>query len=94
MDHYDIWKQNLGTDLYKERANLLAIDHSTRQLIQQRTSESNISMQESKEIARLLFKEGKGHLHDSWKQGFYFDQKIKYGVYQDQGGPCGILATV
>ena len=42
----------------------------------------------------LLFKGGKGHLHDSWKQGFYFDEKLKYGIYQGQGGPCGILATV
>jgi hypothetical protein len=41
-----------------------------------------------------LFKEGKGHLHDSWKQGFYFDEKLKYGIFQDKGGPCGVLATV
>jgi len=45
-------------------------------------------------IQKLLFKDGNGHLHDSWKQGFFFDPKLKYGLYQEQGGPCGILATV
>lgn len=51
-------------------------------------------MKESMDISKLLFKDGKGHLHDSWKQGFFFDEKLKYGIFQDQGGPCGILATV
>jgi hypothetical protein len=27
-------------------------------------------------------------------QGFYFDKKLVYGLYQDKGGPCGILAGV
>ena len=94
MDYEDKWKKNLGNDLYKDRANILAVDSQTRSMIIQATSESNISMNESQEIAKLLFKDGKGHLHDSWKQGFYFDQNIKYGIFQDQGGPCGILATV
>lgn len=51
-------------------------------------------MNESEGIKHLLFKDGKGHLHDSWKQGFYHDQNLKYGLFQNQGGPCGILATV
>lgn len=38
-------------------------------------------MQESQGITKLLFKDGKGHLHDSWKQGFYFDKTIKYGIF-------------
>lgn len=58
------------------------------------TEEKLISREESALIQKLLFKDGKGHLHDSWKQGFYFDKNLKYGIYQNQGGPCGILATV
>lgn len=58
------------------------------------TREEPIQREESQNIAKLLFKDGKGHLHDSWKQGFYFDEKLKYGIHQGQGGPCGILATV
>jgi hypothetical protein len=58
------------------------------------TREKVISREDSSGIFKLLFKDGKGHLHDSWKQGFYFDENIKYGIYQNQGGPCGILATV
>ena len=58
------------------------------------TNEEPIQRDETMRINKLLFKNGKGHLHDSWKQGFYFDQRMKYGIYQDQGGPCGILATV
>jgi ubiquitin carboxyl-terminal hydrolase MINDY-3/4 len=42
----------------------------------------------------LLFKSMTGSFHDSWCQGFYFDEKIKYGIFQNKGGPCGILATV
>ena len=57
-------------------------------------SEDVISREESMGINQLLFKDGKGHLHDSWKQGFFMDENIKYGVFQDKGGPCGILATV
>lgn len=30
MDFDDKWKQNLGSDLYKERANMLAVDSQTR----------------------------------------------------------------
>jgi hypothetical protein len=47
------------------------------------TTENAISREESKGISELLFKDGNGHLHDSWKQGFYFDDKIKYGIHQD-----------
>lgn len=73
---------------------MLAVDPSMRQHIANSTIEETIQRDESLNILKLLFKDGKGHLHDSWKQGFYFDKNIKYGIYQDQGGPCGILATV
>ena len=36
----------------------------------------------------------KGSFHTSWNQGFFFDTKMHYAIYQEQGGPCGILATV
>lgn len=42
----------------------------------------------------MLFKSNTANFHDSWHQGFYFDQKIKYGIVQKEGGPCGILAAV
>ena len=45
-------------------------------------------------MKHLLFKSQNGSFHDSWCQGFYFDEKLKYGIYQNKGGPCGILATV
>ena len=77
MDYNDKWKKNLGNDLYKDRANALAVDPQMRQIIIQQTEEINISPQESNEINKLLFKDGKGHLHDSWKQGFFFDEKLK-----------------
>jgi hypothetical protein len=35
-----------------------------------------------------------GNFHTSWCQGFFFDQNVTYGIYQEKGGPCGILATV
>ncbi len=54
----------------------------------------NISQTESIEIRKLLFKNASANFHDSWHQGFYFDNKIKYGIYQKEGGPCGILAAV
>ena len=47
MDYEDKWKKNLGNDLYKDRANILAVDSQTRSMIIQATSESNISMNES-----------------------------------------------
>ena len=81
MDYEDKWRNNVGADLYKEKANMLAVDAQLRQLIIHSTTEENISIQESGQIASLLFKDGKGHLHDSWKQGFYFDQNLKYGIF-------------
>mmetsp|Transcript_8439 Transcript_8439/g.14145 ORF Transcript_8439/g.14145 Transcript_8439/m.14145 type:complete len:159 (+) Transcript_8439:1864-2340(+) len=94
MEYEDVWKQSLGSDLYKERPNILAIDHPSRKLIAQHTREQPVRRDDSNGILGLLFKDGKGHLHDSWKQGFYFDQSLKYGLFQNKGGPCGILATV
>ena len=32
----------------------------------------------------------------SWKQGFFFSNKsgLQFGLVQNQGGPCGVLAAV
>ena len=44
------------------------------------TEESQITLEEANGIKNLLFKDGKGHLHDSWMQGFFFDSTIRYGI--------------
>jgi hypothetical protein len=92
MDHSDKWRQALGSDIYK--SNSLNVDSSMRQRVTQFTAEMPITRQESDGVSHLLFKGGKGFLHDSWKQGFFFDEKLKYGFFQEKGGPCGVLATV
>ncbi|TNV73474.1 hypothetical protein FGO68_gene15445 [Halteria grandinella] len=67
---------------------------SIRQNLQQQIKVDPISQSESNEIKKLLFKSASSNFHDSWHQGFYFDNSIKYGIYQKEGGPCGILAAV
>lgn len=94
MDYDDVWRKVLGPNLYKDIPNNLAVDSGMNNKISMNTSEIQIGAEESKGIKHLLFKDGQGHLHDSWMQGFYFDKKIKYGIFQKHGGPCGILATV
>lgn len=56
--------------------------------------QEQIGLQDAQDLKQLLFRSDRGNFHDSWCQGFYFDQKMKYGIFQDKGGPCGILATV
>lgn len=53
-----------------------------------------VSPMDTAAIKQLLFKSQTGSFHDSWQQGFYLDPKLKYGLFQDKGGPCGIIATV
>eukprot|EP00347_Sterkiella_histriomuscorum_P020281 403338405 len=74
--------------------NLAQLSASQRQQIRQYYNEGSISQSESTEIRRLLFKNPSSNFHDSWHQGFYFDKKLNYGIYQKDGGPCGILASV
>ena len=74
MEYEDVWKQALGSNLYKSTS--MNVDQSIRQRMNMYTKEQQITREESVGIMHLLFKEGKGHLHDSWKQGFFFDQKI------------------
>ena len=42
MDQEDKWKKTIGQDLYKEKANMLAVDPSMRQRISQATREEPI----------------------------------------------------
>ena len=53
-----------------------------------------IPFQVDHEILELLFPDPKIGFLPSWKQGFYFDANLKYGLYQAQGGPCGVIAAV
>ena len=55
---------------------------------------TSLTAQETSGIKKLLFRNGTPSFHPSWAQGFYFDQKMPYAIFQDKGGPCGILATV
>lgn len=32
-------------------------------------------------IKQLLFKAQSGSFHESWQQGFYLDDKLKYGLF-------------
>lgn len=73
MEQEDKWKKSLGPELYKEKASILNVDTQSRQRLTQYTKESVISREEANGIAHLLFKDGKGHIHDSWRQGFFFD---------------------
>ena len=79
MDNEDQAKKTLGNDLYK--TTILNVDAGMRSRISSQTIEQQITREESNLINHLLFKGGKGHLHDSWKQGFFFDEKLKYGIY-------------
>ena len=81
---------------YQARLNYdkLKIDAQTRQQAVACVSESIITNEESLAIRKLLFRDPSARFYDSWGQGFYFDQNIHYGIFQNQGGPCGILATV
>jgi hypothetical protein len=53
-----------------------------------------ITAQTEQEVMTLLFPDPRIGFLPSWKQGFFFDKKIKYGLYQTKGGPCGVIATV
>jgi len=61
----------------------MSADQATRQAMNNFAVEQPLSRDESQGIIQLLFKDGRGHLHDSWKQGFFFDKTLKYGVFQD-----------
>lgn len=65
MDHEDKWKATVGPDLYK--ITNLNVDSQMRSKIAQTTREQPITREESMGINKLLFKDDKGHLHDSWK---------------------------
>ena len=47
-------------------------------------------------LERLLLGKGRSSPPESWVQGFYFSEnpKLGYGIVQEEGGPCGVLAAV
>lgn len=47
-------------------------------------------------LRNLLFGHYDGMNPDSWKQGFFFNDRpgLKFGLVQNAGGPCGVLACV
>lgn len=53
-----------------------------------------VSLALSKSLRELLIANPEGNLNISWKQGFYFNKNIQYGLWQAEGGPCGVIATV
>jgi hypothetical protein len=42
-----------------------------------------ISMEAEQELMNLLFPDPRIGFLPSWKQGFYFDKHLKYGIYQN-----------
>lgn len=80
MDYEDKWRQVLGNNLYKDVASNLGIDSNMNNQIAMHSVEMPISAEEARGIKHLLFKDGQGHIHDSWMQGFFFDQTIRYGL--------------
>jgi len=50
----------------------------------------------ARQARQLLFGCRGGTPPDSWKQGFFFTDTagLEFGLHQDQGGPCGVLAAV
>jgi len=57
---------------------------------------AEIGRAESQEVSTLLFGNVNGRFNPNWKQGFFYNQEdcVKYGLWQNEGGPCGILAAV
>ncbi len=42
---------------------------------------TNITTEQCAGLKTLLFRSQTGSFHDSWCQGFFFDEKIKYGIF-------------
>ena len=56
-----------------------------------------INLQNALDLKMIIFGSGKSCFNNEWRrQGFYFSnhQALKYGLVQEKGGPCGLLASV
>eukprot|EP00741_Cyanophora_paradoxa_P000404 tig00000404_g395.t1 len=56
-----------------------------------------LSAEEGREIRKLVFGSATGaDFPSSWRQGLFFteNQRLRYGLEQIEGGPCGLLAVV
>jgi hypothetical protein len=56
---------------------------------------TNLSFEEARDIQALVLGRG-GTFQPSWQQGLYWtaEEELKFGLWQDQGGPCGVIAAV
>jgi len=57
-------------------------------------NQKDIPYATEQELMNIMFPDPRIGFLPSWKQGFYFDKKLKYGLFQNKGGPCGVIATV
>ena len=55
-----------------------------------------MSKEWSNKMKNILFGSGSSNLRftPSWVQGFFFSPYIPYGLFQNDGGPCGVIACV
>lgn len=56
-----------------------------------------VSIETAMELKKVIFGSATRSFNTEWmKQGFYFSEHgmLKYGLVQDKGGPCGLLAAV
>eukprot|EP00960_Hanusia_phi_P076173 768524-Hanusia_phi.AAC.6 len=55
-----------------------------------------ISIKEAFELRSTVFGNARIPFPSSWRQGFFFNPltRLKYGLVQKEGGPCGVLACV
>ena len=56
---------------------------------------TNLSFEEARDVQALVLGRG-GTFQPSWQQGLYWtaEEELKFGLWQDQGGPCGVIAAV
>ena len=56
---------------------------------------TNLSFEEARDLQALVLGRG-GTFQPSWQQGLYWtaEEELKFGLWQDQGGPCGVIAAV
>ena len=56
---------------------------------------TNLSFEEARDVQALVLGRS-GTFQPSWQQGLYWtaEEELKFGLWQDQGGPCGVIAAV
>lgn len=56
---------------------------------------TNLSFEEARDVQALVLGRG-GTFQPCWQQGLYWtaEEELKFGLWQDQGGPCGVIAAL